>query len=204
MHEHQPQNSAPADAEADHAPNHEQQPGPQPRIYVASLADYNNGRLHGTWLDAAREASAIRADIAAMLASSQEPDAEEFAIHDFDEFGAWRVDEDDSVDLVAKIARGIAQHGLAFAAWAEANESDPERFDDFEAAYLGHYASLDTYAYQIADDFGFHAELEKLPESMRTYVSIDYAQMARDLEAGGDLYVAHAPDGGVWLFHGDV
>ncbi len=32
---------------------HEQEPRVQPRIYVASLSDYNAGRLHGQWLDAA-------------------------------------------------------------------------------------------------------------------------------------------------------
>ena len=175
-----------------------------PRIYVASLSDYNNGRLHGRWLDAARDSAAIRAEIQAMLAESSDPGAEEWAIHDYDEFGSWQVDEFDSIELVSRIARGIQQHGPAFAAWADVNEGEPERFDDFEAAYLGHYESAETYCYQQAEDFGYHAELEKLPVSLQSYVHIDYAAMARDLDAGGDLYVYPAPDGGVWLFDGNV
>ena len=175
-----------------------------PRIYVASLSDYTNGRLHGRWLDAAREPAAIRTDIQAMLAESTDPGAEEWAIHDFDQFGSWRVDEFDSIELVSRIARGIQAHGPAYAAWADVHEGEPERFDDFEAAYLGHYESADTYCYQLADDFGYHAELEKLPESLRSYVHIDYAAMARDLDANGDVYVYPDPSGGVWLFDGTV
>ena len=41
-----------------------------PQIWVGSLSDYNNGILHGVWMDAAREADVIQADIDAMLASS--------------------------------------------------------------------------------------------------------------------------------------
>ncbi len=31
----------------------------QPRIYVACLAAYNNGHLHGAWIDAAQDAWSI-------------------------------------------------------------------------------------------------------------------------------------------------
>ena len=54
-----------------------------PRIYVASLSDYNTGRLHGRWIDASQPADAIREEIALMLAESKEPIAKEWAIHDY-------------------------------------------------------------------------------------------------------------------------
>jgi len=44
-----------------------------PRIYVASLADYVAGRLHGRWIDADRPIETIREQIAQMLAESKEP-----------------------------------------------------------------------------------------------------------------------------------
>lgn len=37
------------------------------RICVACLAGYNNGVLHGRWIDAGQEGDAIRDEIAAML-----------------------------------------------------------------------------------------------------------------------------------------
>ena len=40
---------------------------PQPRIYVASLSDYNAGILHGVWLDAAQEPDELQAHIDLML-----------------------------------------------------------------------------------------------------------------------------------------
>jgi len=44
-----------------------------PRIYVASLADYNAGRLHGRWIDANQSADSIRDEIAQMLTESEDP-----------------------------------------------------------------------------------------------------------------------------------
>ena len=40
-------------------PEH-QAPQIEPKIYVASLSDYNNGHLHGRWINAAQEAAAIQ------------------------------------------------------------------------------------------------------------------------------------------------
>lgn len=43
------------------------------RVYAACLAAYNNGRLHGRWIDCASGADHIRAELAAMLRESPEP-----------------------------------------------------------------------------------------------------------------------------------
>lgn len=48
----------------------------RPRIYVACLAVYNNGRLHGRWIDATAPDEIWR-EVSAMLRASPEPDAEE-------------------------------------------------------------------------------------------------------------------------------
>ncbi|PMY01734.1 antirestriction protein ArdA, partial [Pseudomonas sp. MPR-R2A5] len=42
----------------------------QPRIYVACLAAYNNGILHGAWVEAAQEPWAIYDEVRDMLAAS--------------------------------------------------------------------------------------------------------------------------------------
>ncbi len=52
-----------------------------PRIYVACLAAYNNGHLHGRWIDAAQDAEDIQSEISEMLSASPIPNAEEWAIH---------------------------------------------------------------------------------------------------------------------------
>ena len=47
--------------EQEHAP--EREPKAQPRIYVASLSDYNAGRLHGVWLDANQDVEELQAAV---------------------------------------------------------------------------------------------------------------------------------------------
>jgi antirestriction protein len=196
MHERQPSTNPEQPA------NHEQEPVPRPAIYVASMADYNNGVLHGSWIDAAREPEAIHADIAAMLARSREPAAEEFAIHDYEQFGLWKVGEYDSIELVSRIARGIAEHGLAFAAWADVFDGEPASFDadSFQDAYLGHYDSVTDYVEQMADESGYDDSLAILPDALRQYVRFDYEALARDMEASGEIAAVRNPQGGVWLF----
>ena len=92
---------------------HEQEPRNNPRIYVASLSDYNAGRLHGSWLDAAQDPEALLAGISEMLATSPEPIAEEWAIHDYEGFCGAALSEYEDVATVSKLALGVVEHGPA-------------------------------------------------------------------------------------------
>ena len=49
---------------------HEAEPRDGPRIYVASLSDYNNGILHGTWIDADPDPDVMQDSIDQMLVRS--------------------------------------------------------------------------------------------------------------------------------------
>lgn len=187
-----------------HSPEHADDDGP--RIWVGSLSDYNNGVLHGDWIDAAREPDEIWADVHRILAESPttartgEP-AEEWGIFDYDGFGSARVYQHDHLDGVARVARGIAEHGLAFAAWADVMEGDEQALNQFEDAYLGHYDSVEAYAEQLIDDLGYEQLLdEAIPDHLRSYVRIDTDALARDMQLGGDIHAITAEDGGVWLF----
>ncbi len=179
----------------------------QPRIWAGSLSDYNNGVLHGSWLDAARDPDEIQADIQTMLTASPwtartgEP-AEEWGIFDTDNFGDCRIDQHEDLDWVSGVARGIAEHGPAFAAWADVVE-DPGLLDNFDEAYLGEYDNLEAYAEQLTDDLGYNQLLDdNLPEHIRRYVDINYAGLAQDMWLNGDVQVYDRSDGGVWIFHG--
>lgn len=81
----------------------------KPRIYVACLAAYNNGYLHGAWIDADREPWAIWANIRDMLARSPIPDAEEHAIHDYEGFEGVRIAEYADIERVSEIAAFIGE-----------------------------------------------------------------------------------------------
>jgi antirestriction protein len=176
----------------------------QPRIWVVSLADYNNGVLHGVWLNAARETEEIEADIQTMLASSPwaartgEP-AEEWGIFDYENFGNCRIDEHEDLDWVSGVAEGIVDHGLAFAAWADVVE-EPGLLINFDEAYLGHHDSLQAYVEQLINNRGYDRLLDLvLPAGIRRYVKIDITGIANDL-LSCDLHVLPAADDGVWIF----
>ena len=172
----------------------------QPRVYVASLADYNAGRLHGVWLDANQDAEDLLAQVTDMLNGSIEEDAEEFAVHDYEGFGLLRLGEYESLKVVSKLAAGIVEHGPAFAAWAEqvGMAEATEQRAAFDEGFLGSWDSELAYAEQLADDFGWTDTLDQLPDAVRSYVSIDFELLARDLAYD----VAFVPNGagGVWAF----
>jgi antirestriction protein len=179
-----------------------------PRLWIGSLSDYNNGLLHGSWIDATQSAADIQQAITSMLEKSPtmratgQP-AEEWAIFDSDNFHAYRVEEYDDLDWVTAVAAGIDEHGPAFAAWASLCEHDSASLAQFEEAYLGIFASLDAYAETLIEDLGYYQLLDDaLPENLRPYVSIDTAMLARDLQLSGDITTEPAAEGGVYLFDG--
>lgn len=182
----------------------------RPQIWVGSLSDYNNGILHGEWIDAAREDGEVWADVEAMLARSPtmattgEP-AEEWGIFDYEDFGPARVYQHDDLAAVGQLARGIAEHGLAFAAWADVMEGNEEAAEQFEEAYLGHYDTLQAYVEQLVDDLGYDELLDRaVSEQLRPYVQIDVEGLARDIQLAGDVHAVPAEKGGVWLFDGRI
>jgi antirestriction protein len=187
--------------------NEEQTPKIQPSIYVASLSDYNNGYLHGRWIRADQSAAGIWSEIREMLQSSPEyPHAEEWAIHDFDDFGPIHIEEQTAIETVAAVGQLIVKHGEPFAVWAylvglnEANQEDAE--ERFLDSYIGVFDSAEDYAEQSWDSLGFEQQIEKVvPENLRYYVKVDYEMLARDMELTGDVDFARDDDtGGVYAF----
>lgn len=81
----------------------------RPAIYVASLTDYNNGIIHGVWIDATLDPAAVQRLITVMLATSPltrltgEP-AEEWAIHDHEGFGDVEIDPHEDLEDVHALA----------------------------------------------------------------------------------------------------
>lgn len=195
LHEHERGGNQQAEIRPEHEPRD------RPRIYVASLSDYNAGRLHGTWIDAYQEDEDLAAEIQTMLDSSPEPIAEEWAIHDYEGFGPLRLGEYEDLASVAKVGRGIAEHGPAYAHWAGVvGIGDPDELDRFEDVYLGHHESVEAYAEELLDDLGYFDLVERtVPEYMQAYITVDVQGFARDLELSGDITTSEG-DGGAYVF----
>lgn len=171
-----------------------------PSIYVACLAAYNAGHLHGAWIDAAQSAEEINTEMQEMLSRSPIPGAEEWAIHDFEGFGSLRLCEYESIERVSAIARGIAEHGLAFAAWLSYDScldaTDTERFIE---SYLGEWDSMRAYAEDYAESVGLYDAAEKADSP---YITVDVDMLERDLNI--DLYTVATESYTVYVFDPNV
>lgn len=174
-----------------------------PRIYVASLADYNAGFLHGRWIDATQPADEIRAEIAELLTLSKEPIAEEWAIHDYDNFGSLRLSEFEDVERVTEVARLIVDHGPLFAELLNhigdaSNVEEARRY--MEEAYRGAFDDLAHYAADLIEDC-YADVLKSLPEFIRYH--IDYDGIGRDMELNGDVFTVSC-DGSLHVFDSQI
>lgn len=159
------------------------------RIYVACLASYNSGKLHGKWIDLndCNDADDIQSLIDEMLKSSPETGAEEWAIHDY--------------ELPDGICKSIAGHSYAdLDELIAINECDnPELIaalinqgvcDSVTSAiryhdqhYQGQHNSLADYAQEYCESCGY---TQALPDIFRHH--IDYESMGRDFQLGGDIF----------------
>ena len=185
---------------SDQISSYEGRPRPQPRIYVASLSDYNAGRLYGCWLDAAQDSSDLQDGVAAMLAASREPVAEDWAIHDHEGFGGISLSEHESLEAIARLAAGLLRHGRAFAAFASWVGLDDANVESFEQQYRGQWTGLGAYADELLHDYGAKEVLfQQLPAWLQPYVRIDIEAFGRDLQLNGDIYVTDT-EGGVCVF----
>ncbi|MGX1744454.1 antirestriction protein ArdA [Bosea sp. NPDC055353] len=152
-----------------------------PRIYVACLAAYNNGYLHGAWIDADQDADQIRDEIAVMLSRSPVEDAEEYAIHDYKGFEGVRISEYAGIDTVARMGAFIAEHGALGAGLLEQFGDDIDQAETaLQDCYHGQFTSLADYMEELTGDS------ITIPEALRYYV--DWKAMARDAEMSGDVF----------------
>lgn len=143
------------------------------RIYVACLAAYNNGILHGRWIDATLGEDHIWEGIREMLKASPIQGAEEYAIHDYEGFEGVSIREYESVQHVGELAAFIEEHGALGGKLVEYFGDLDEAHDAMEDRYHGSYASVADFAQTLTE------ETTQIPESLQYY--IDYERMARDL-----------------------
>lgn len=167
----------------------------QPRIYVACLAAYNSGYLHGAWIDAAQEPWTIYDEVKAMLTASPVAGAEEWAIHDYEGFGEIRIEEYTGFDRVSALAMFIEEHGETGAALLDHCNGDLDEAQEAMAdRYLGEHASLADYVQELTE--GSTA----IPQPLCFYV--DWQAMARDAEMSGELFTIQTAFDVVHVFAG--
>ncbi|MEV0772752.1 hypothetical protein [Nocardia salmonicida] len=82
--------------------------------------------------------------------------------------GAVGLEGIDSIELLAQVARGIAEHGSAYAAYASAHEDDPHLFNHFVTVYKVHHESTAAYVRQLFDPLKIEELLRRvMAEALR-------------------------------------
>lgn len=169
-----------------------------PRVYIACLAAYNNGFLHGKWIDAAQDFDTFRDEINDMLKASPVTKlygeiAEEWAIHDFEGFGSYRVEEWSDLEEICNIANLLEneENGelvLEILAHLGSGTSIEDAKEFLENNYQGTHKDLEDYACQLHEDIG-----TEIPKHLTHY--IDWAKMGRDMDLNGEIFTIDLEDG---------
>ncbi|MFC8428568.1 antirestriction protein ArdA [Streptomyces sp. NPDC057253] len=173
------------------------------RIYVASLSDYNNGILHGRWIDADQDVDTIHEEIAEMLKESPAARkygdvAEEYAIHDYDGFGEFNLGEYESLAKITTIANALDEYPSVVVAhyFTENSHLEPDeilpKIQDGFIATIKECWGDDTKA--LAEYLYDEIESE-LPEKFKSHTQAVAESMAHDYLMGGDYYVKYEGGG---------
>ncbi|MGE6699631.1 antirestriction protein ArdA [Hyphomonas sp. NPDC076900] len=153
----------------------------RPRIYVACLAAYNSGILHGRWIVATTPEEA-QAEVRAMLAESPVPGAEEWAIHDYEGFEGICLSEHAAFDTVCELADFVGEHGrVAAKLYSHFGNGLTEARAAFEN-YAGQYQTAGAFAEEMIRETG-----TEIPSSLQYY--IDWQALARDMALNGEILV---------------
>ncbi|HEY9838759.1 MAG TPA: antirestriction protein ArdA, partial [Vampirovibrionales bacterium] len=168
-----------------------------PMIYVACLASYNSGILHGWWIDANQDPDDIQADINEMLETSPMDGAEEWAIHAFDNFGFLQISEDETIETVARWGQLLAENPdedqaiSHYLQYAKDKGIDPNN-EDFQQRYCGFWQNSEKFALQSEEVKELYQweEFQKNNPFWSQY--IDWEQLGRELEMMDVFYYSEA------------
>jgi antirestriction protein len=165
----------------------------EPKIYVACLAAYNSGILHGAYIDATLHPDEMLVLIGEMLEKSPVIGAEEWEIHDFDDFDCIRIDRWEDLQQVHDIACFLVDKGeLAAKLLQELGNEEVDYVRQYmEDNYIGKYDSTRDYVYEMVDEC-----YSDLPEFIACH--LNYEAMERtlsydliEIELNGYVYLYH-------------
>jgi antirestriction protein len=160
-----------------------------PRIEVVATT-HERGNQPGVWINANQTPDELTAAIRAALDSSQPtPEATAWAIHATEDFAGLDLRGYTDTALISQLARGVAEHGAAYAAWVGiVGTDDRELLDQFGDFHVGSYDSPEAWAREVTDELEWPQQLEDaLDPMLRNYVTIDYAGFARDAWQSWDV-----------------
>ena len=163
------------------------------KIYVADLAAYNAGYLHGVWIDACSDIDDIWEQVKTMLAESPVENSEEFSIHDYEGFSGYQLSEYEGIEAVHEVACFIEEYpdfaGELLNHFSDLDEARSMAEDN----YCGCYSSIADYAQELTEGTG------EIPQHLEHY--IDYESMGRDMEMSGNIFTIEVGYQEVHIFY---
>lgn len=193
--EHEQNPPVPTDAER--AADTETPPDP-PMVFLADTGAYAAGVNRGRWLDATAEPEELQQAADELLASSPFKDATVTVRHTHG-FAGLELDGTEDLTTVSRLARGVATHGRAFAAYAGLTSNADTHAADFPAIYTGSWDSLAAWAEHMVDELGWREQLAThVPPALLPHLSIDYQRLGQELSY--DAQVVEDDDGSVHVF----
>lgn len=170
-----------------------------PKIFIESLADYNNGKSIGEWIEVSGDVEDLQAEINRILDKSQYK-AEEWAIHDSENFEPFEISQYEGLESIvrkANILEELDNSGCleAFEIWWEyqcinLTVDEGDIIENFHEEYRGEYDNEEDYAHQFMND------CYEIPEHLKYY--IDYEAVWRDLSYDG--YWSEYKNGTCYIF----
>lgn len=171
------------------------------RLYVACLASYNAGTLHGAWIEGEdlEDLDCLKEAIEAVLEASPEPGAEEYAIHDHEGLPDFLAGEwpnlSDVVDYCQQLTdcEDSAQH-LAYRKVCE-NERRVMTREDALESYVGWYESEADFVEDLyRNSFEVNSDLETVLRH------VDWQQLWECEYECDSWWSCSDDDGGVLIF----
>ncbi|HWL37493.1 MAG TPA: antirestriction protein ArdA [Frankiaceae bacterium] len=166
----------------------------RPALWVAPEGEHP---LRGAWVDAARPAPLIRADIAAITLRSVPDRPSPWTIHAFRNFQRLDLAPSTPLPRLSRIARGIAKHGEAFARWVELAPRAHGRLSDFPDRYLGHFACQRAYVEFVMVET---SRTRRLSADDQAQLCAKYALRFVARQWADSVLFADAEEGGVYAF----
>lgn len=164
------------------------------RFYAACLASYNNGSLHGQWIDASSDVDEMQEEIATMLRASRFPNvtvahpetgeqvlsAEEWAVHDYDGLPS-SLGEYPGLEAIAEFVELAEEHSLDaddLGAIVSHFGSLNYAKDELANRFAGRYESLRAYADEQAEQM---LECHGIKDDHPLAQYFDYEQYAHEM-----------------------
>ncbi len=165
-----------------------------PKVYIACLAAYNNGCLHGEWIDLSDEEN-LQKRISIILNKSPIDDAEEWAVHDHEYCG--KLSEYPGMDALNRISEAYQEcsdEDINWEVFVEfcshiSKDISPDIVETYKECHQGQSTSILAWCTDHLESTGL---LDQVPKELVGYV--DTEAYARDYEINYLFDITHGDE----------